>query len=257
MTCNCHISTLTKAGNIRDEIYVIVLVAGMPRSGSTFSYNIVRELLRQRGKVQKEHAFDFASLVQREPEADHFVLKVHAADDLMLGLVRLGAIKAICTVRKPEDAIASWMQTFDFGLDASLEPMFRWLEMFERLRHHALVLPYDHIDHHPVRAAIRIRNVVCPEATLLETLAIARRYSKRNVAQFTGAMSPGDEGTEQASFTYYDKETFFHRRHVSSLASLPACERIGKEAVSIIRSRLEKWIDEDGNLRVVAGATET
>jgi hypothetical protein len=232
---------------------VIVLVAGMPRSGSTFSYNIVRELLQRRGAVHKEHSFDFVSLVERESSADHVILKVHTADQLTLGLVKLGAIRAICTVRKPEDAIASWMQTFGFGVDASLETMFRWLEMFERLRYHALVLPYDYIDRHPVRAAIRIGNVVTPDARLLEVLSVARRYSKQKVAKITAAMRPDDEGTEDAGFSYYNQETFFHRRHVANLVSKPARERIGEEAVSIIRSRLDNWIDEDGNLRLTAG----
>jgi hypothetical protein len=236
---------------------VIILVAGMPRSGSTFSYNIVRELLERRGIVRKEHSFDFVPLVEQEARADHVILKVHAADDLLLGLVKLGAIKAICTVRKPEDAIASWMDTFGFGLDASLEQMIRWLEMFYRLHRHALILPYDHIDRHPVRAAIRIGNMVCPDARLLEIFDVTRRYSKSKVAKVTAAMRPDPDRTDDISFSFYDRETFFHRRHVSNLKSKSARERIGEEAVSLIRSRLNKWVDEDGNLHLAASSQVT
>jgi hypothetical protein len=252
VTCNGHISILPKVGNNLGELNVIVLVAGMPRSGSTFSYNIVRELLQRRGVVRGEHAYTLSSVVEDDTKADHVILKAHDADKLTLGLIKLRAVKAICTVRKPEDAVASYMQTFGFELNESVDAMFRWLEMFERLRDYALVVPYNDIDSHPVRAAFRIGRAVCPDARALEVLRIARRYSKAQIAKLTADMRPDDEGAEKLSFSYYDKKTFFHRRHVSSLLSKPAHERIGEEAVSVIRSRLNKWIDADGNLRLTA-----
>jgi hypothetical protein len=53
-------------------------------------------------------------------------------------------------------------------------------------------------------------------------------------------------------FSHYDKTTFFHRRHVSSLTAKQAGERIGLEAVSRIRRELKLFINDDGNLRSVA-----
>lgn len=229
---------------------MIVLVAGMPRSGSTFSYNIVRELLSRRGTVRTEHDFDFVSLVKHESQADHLVLKAHEADGLVCRLVGLGAIKAICTVRKPEDAIASWMQTFGFDLDQSLDVMCKWLAMYAQIRRHALVIDYDQIDRHPVLAALRIRAFVDPGAGMLVSAAIARRYAKRAVAERTSAMRPDEKGVRDISFSYYDEKTFLHRRHVSGLISRPACEKIGNAAVSAIRARLAAWVDARGTLRL-------
>ena len=100
---------------------MIVFIAGMPRSGSTFSFNIVRRLLEARGSVYQEPTDDILGALERAGDATHLLLKAHQADDVTLALIKIGAVKAVCTVRKPEDAIASWMTTFGFTLAESLD----------------------------------------------------------------------------------------------------------------------------------------
>jgi hypothetical protein len=230
---------------------MIVFIAGMQRSGSTFSFNIVRELLEKRGPTSKEDSTEIQNILARSTGAEHILFKGHIANDMTLQLVRLGAIKTICTIRKPEDAIASWMQTFGFGLEKSIEDMLQWLAMFDEIRHHALVLSYDDINCRPRRAAMCIGRWICPSAGLMEILSIARRYSKRRVLESTRNLQSDGDNVKDIAFSYYDRETFFHRRHVSGLVSQSAAERIGQDAVSVIRARLRAFLDECGNLQVI------
>ncbi|HEX6409545.1 MAG TPA: hypothetical protein VFZ88_03030, partial [Sphingomicrobium sp.] len=109
---------------------MIVFIAGMPRSGSTFSFNIARRLLEDRGSVYQEPTGDLLGAFERLGGAAHLLLKGHSADKVTLQLAQLGAMKVVCTVRKPADAIASWMTTFGFTLEQSLGHMEDWLRMF-------------------------------------------------------------------------------------------------------------------------------
>jgi hypothetical protein len=69
---------------------MIVLVAGMPRSGSTFSFNVVREILQARGSVYYEAAGDLGGTVRRSGGARHVLLKCHEVDDSSRELVKAG-----------------------------------------------------------------------------------------------------------------------------------------------------------------------
>jgi hypothetical protein len=228
---------------------MIVFLAGMQRSGSTFSFNVVRELLAQRGTIYQEPFPSAVSVVERSGNACHVLFKAHSADEFTLRLIELGAVKAVCTVRRPEDAIASWMETFGFQFNEAVAHMQEWLSMYARLRKHALVVPYEQIDRQPWRAALRIARHICPDARIMEVIRIARTHSKRNVKDMTDRLVNGMDNIQDISFSYYDTKTFFHRRHVSTLVSRPAADRIGKDAVLSIRRTLHAYIDEkNGNL---------
>jgi hypothetical protein len=84
-----------------------VLIAGMPRSGSTFSFNVVREALQARGTIYREPTDDILGAVDRSEGAQHALAKAHAFDAPSLKLERTGAIRIITTIRRIEDAIPS------------------------------------------------------------------------------------------------------------------------------------------------------
>jgi len=228
---------------------MIVLIGGMPRSGSTFSFNVVRELLNLRGTVYQESLPNILPVVERAGNADHVLLKAHSADETTTRLVRLGAIKAVCTIRKPEDAIASWMETFGFTLEQSIEYMRGWFMSFEHIRHHALVVRYELIDRHPSWAAWSIARYILPNPSRIEVVGIAARYSKDDVLKMSNDLQKGAPGVCDIGFSYYDTTTFIHRRHVSALVSSPAVARIGEDAVKHIRQGLGAYVDQNGNIQ--------
>jgi hypothetical protein len=231
---------------------MIVFIAGMQRSGSTYSFNIARDILRKRGSVFQEASQDVLGALRKSVGTDHILLKAHTADETILRLVESGAVKAICTARRPEDAIASWMETFAFNLEDCLEQMRAWLAMFERLKNYALVVRYQDIERRPLLSAYRIARHLRAGALPLEIYRVARNYSKAKVKVLSDNLDVNDTGVMNIGFSHYDKTTFFHRRHVSSLTAKQAGERIGLEAVSRIRRELKLFINDDGNLRSVA-----
>ena len=109
---------------------MIVLVAGMPRSGSTFSFNVARELLLARGHVYQEAARDVAGVLQRSSGADHLLVKAHAADTATMALARHGALRTVITVRSIEDSVASWIDTFGWSDAEIVEQLKAWIQLY-------------------------------------------------------------------------------------------------------------------------------
>lgn len=129
---------------------LVVFIAGMPRSGSTFTFNIVRELLERRGTVYHEPHNCILAVLERSQNTNHLIVKAHSADAITLRFLSVGAAKVICTVRKPEDAIASRMQAFGFTLDEAIVQMSEWLSMFRALPASTLFLNFEEIENHPI-----------------------------------------------------------------------------------------------------------
>jgi hypothetical protein len=227
---------------------MIVFLAGMMRSGSTFSFNVVRELLQRRGTVHQAATFDLVEMLGQAQDVNHLLMKSHSANEQVIRLARLGAIKVICTVRKPEDAIASSMEVFGFELSQAIDYMKIWLTMFRQVQQNALILSYDQIDRQPLRASWNIARHVCPEAGPREIFRIAGEFKKSKVKEFSEKLDQEDRNVVNLGFTYYDNQTFFHRRHVSSLRSRPATELLEANAIKLIRQGLAEHINSKGDL---------
>ena len=226
---------------------MIVLIAGMPRSGSTFSFNVARDVLGARGTVYQEATADIAGAINRSKGARYVLLKSHALDAPSMGMARTGAIPIIITIRRVEDAIASWITTFEtHPEDMAIETMRNWLRMYRALRSRALTVHYNQIDRHPWLAAWRIARTVCPEIRPTEVIQIARRFKKAAIKRQADAMDPSADKVQDIGFSYFDTETFFHRRHVSQLRSLRAEERLLPRHVARLRASLAPDIGAAG-----------
>ena len=213
---------------------MIVIVAGMPRSGSTFAFNIVRDALCRRGSVYQEAPPpDILPELSKGGIADHILLKVHQLDEN--GILIARDARVICTIRKPEDAIASWIQTFGFSEEESISTMREWLRLYSHLKPFALSVPYGVIDKEPLSAARQIMRFVVPTATIFEIWRSARRHAKAKVKKRTDFLSRSNQNIKDIGFSWYDAKTFFHRRHVTSLKSQSAVERLPVDQVRRIR----------------------
>jgi hypothetical protein len=226
---------------------VIVLIAGMPRSGSTFSFNVARQILAARGSVYQETCEDVVGVVGRSGGADHVLVKNHNLDEPSLALARAGAMRIIMTVRRVEDAMASWFDAFDAVPEAvALGVMHHWIGLFQQLRTKALIVPYEQIDRRPWVAVWRIARAICPIVYPTEVLAITRRLSKATVKRQTDMLPIEASGVTDIGFSHYDARTFFHRRHVSDLKSRPAEQRLSSERLETIRAALGSAIAAAG-----------
>jgi hypothetical protein len=211
----------------------------MPRSGSTFSFNVAREILSARGTVYQEACEDVVGVVGRSGGADHVLVKCHNLDEPSLALARAGAMRIIMTVRRVEDAMASWFQAFDAVPEPiALGIMHRWICLLQHLRTKALIIPYEQIDHRPWLAVWRIARAIRPIVYPSEVLAITRRLKKATVKRQTDTLSSQAPDVTDLGFSYCDSQTFFHRRHVSDLKSRPAEQRLSSERLETIRAAL-------------------
>jgi hypothetical protein len=219
--------------------HMIVFIAGMPRSGSTFSFNVARDILRARGSVYQV-APPCETLVElaKAGDAKHVLFKVHRLDETGILLAKYGAARVICTIRKPEDAVSSLMQTFDRSEEESISGIRGWLQHYLMLRPFALTLSYRTVDHHPFTAAGRIMRFLVPNVRLTEIWHSARRHAKAEVKKRTDDLHRDRPDIKDVGFSWYDTDTFFHRRHVSSLKSRSAPELLTPEQVQRIRVAL-------------------
>ncbi len=229
---------------------MIVFIAGMQRSGSTFSFNVAKDILAARGSVYQDVSGSIADVVLKSGGPRHVIMKNHSADDLTVRLVKLGAVKAIITVRRPEDAIASWMETFGFDLDSSISELSEWLRMYARLRRHALVITYEQVDKQCFLAAYKIAKYLDPRATLPEIIRTEKANSKRNVMELAQSIRVGDAHVCNANFTAFHMKNYYHYRHVRSLNSRRGRDILERDQILKIRAALCDYINEDGDVAV-------
>jgi len=209
---------------------------------------VARELLSSRGDVYQEPFPSILPVLERAGTADHVILKAHSVDDATIRLVRFGAIKAICTVRKPEDAVASWIEAFGFSLEDSIDQVRSWLVLFKQIRQHSLIVPYELIDDDPIEATRRMTQYLFPDTPDIEVVRIAAEHSKSKVLEFSRHLEKEAPDISDIGFSYYHTKTFFHRRHVSSMVTRPASDRIGQDAVTTIRNALSIYVNPNGDI---------
>jgi len=221
-----------------------VAIAGMIRSGSTFSFNVVRETLSRRGQV-KTHAANSLDSLPRAGSPVHSILKSHAPDPACTNLIRKGTVRCICTYRKPEDAIASWMQTFDFTLDQSIADMRTWLEWHRGIAPQCLNLRFHELDRHPLLTILRIQGWLLGACVRAEAEEIERRYARAAVKERFDGLEP-DAGVVDIGFSYFDPVTLFHRRHIVAERSTAAVDTLHPDEIARIRRELASYLDAHG-----------
>ena len=116
--------------------------------------------------------------------------------------------------------------------------MRRWLRMYAEIRKVALKIRYTGLDRHPTLIAWRIGHHLFADFGWREARASARRYSKQAVKTMTDSLHRSGIEVEDIGFSWYDKNTFFHRRHVSSLTSRRGKERISADRLERMRNAL-------------------
>lgn len=219
-----------------------VFISGMPRSGSTYSFNVARRALARRGGVSTtpDGAIQFKN--SGEP---HAIYKAHSADDELVSKIHDGTVKSVCTIRKPENAVLSWLTTFG-GEPAQLidTVMLPWIHLYERIAKHSLVISMEEIETRRLSSTWKIGRYLCGDYSPLEWLMDCRQLSKGRVSNLLKDVEAKKRNIVDGGWTYYDKETFFHRRHISDRSKFDTRD----EVLSDIRERLAPWLDDHGNL---------
>ena len=222
---------------------MLIFIAGMPRSGSTYSFNVVKQALSRRGDVASVTSDRRAQFTSGE--TNHAIYKAHDADDELLSLLQNGSIKSICTIRKPEIAVLSWLNTFGGEPTQVIDTvMLPWMRLYERIAAHSLVISLDEIEGRRLRSTWKIGRYACPDYSPVEWMKDCRNFSKRRVSDLLKEVEDKKRKVVEGGWTYYDEETFFHRRHISDRSKFDT----RPEVLAYIRNRFAPWLDGNGNL---------
>jgi hypothetical protein len=228
---------------------MIIVIAGMQRSGSTFSFNVAREVLEARGSVTVVSTNSLEEAIDAGRNTDHLIIKTHAPDEQINDLIVRKECKCICTYRKPEDAVVSWMNVFSFSLEESVAIITEWLEWHTKMRQHLFNETYENIDNRPLFAVYTIGKELVRDLSFIETCSIWWKYRKQKVKKMTEKFSEADETAKNIGFSYYNTTNFFHRRHISSIKNISADRHLTPEQLRYVRDSLCMFTDINGNYR--------
>jgi len=201
---------------------MLVICNGMPRSASTWSFNVAAGLLKpaEGGPPLRTGYSDDPDhfLAMAAADEGDTVLKCHALTPKIAALSSSGTAKLIYTIRNIADAAVSFMAVFHVDFDHAIAVMDASLHTLAVHRGvgRALILDYNDIANQPDAAAARIAAYLgrsIPRARLVEVAAetsLARMRAK--VPSSEDAAVAGR--LIQHGGTFYDPATLLNIGHI-------------------------------------------
>lgn len=203
---------------------MLVICNGMPRSASTWSFNVTVELLRRDAPGAEIHSGydeDLARFLAMMPAgARHAVVKCHQLDDRARALTADGRARLIYTWRDPADAVVSCMRMFSYDFKTALGAVAPSLELHQlHLREgQALVLRYHELVGEPAATAERIARHIGlnPDPRIIS--AVVDDWSLERTRERADAL-PVDGLVPVAPGIEHDPKTLLHRDHIRNGSS--------------------------------------
>ncbi len=233
---------------------MIVLVNGMVRSGSTWSYNVVLELLRRALPDEPLHAGsneNLAAFLADSPhEAQHLVVKSHRLNPVGRAMARTGAAKLVFTVRDPWDATASSMRAFGHSFGQALWQVSMGLEglTLHYQQDNALVVPYPDITERPVAVIQRVGKFLLGKQHDPKIVtAVAKETSFEQMREKVAAINRMNKRrlVHARADMYYDAQTMLYRNHISDGSSGYGCAYLTRRQVDAVAKAVAKYKLED------------
>jgi hypothetical protein len=228
---------------------VLVLCNGVPRSASTWAFNVALGLLRgsypstELGHGYDESVVDF--LAALPPRAGHAVMKCHNLDAPGKALVRLGTVKTIYTWRDPADAAVSCMRKLDCDFERAvslIEPSLS-LHRLHREWGTALILSYDEIMTGSFEAIVHISQYLGLEHDPAVLDAVAAETSFERVREKVGQLDNDHDRLTRSGEVSYDPETLYHPGHISDGSSGYGRRILSADEIRRCDALLERYID--------------
>jgi hypothetical protein len=218
----------------------VVVCLGLPRSGSTWVYNVARELLRRRypeGPIACGFSDDWAAAVGavRSRPVRCFLIKAHTPKGNLGELLDPPGAHLIVSIRDPRDAVASLMQSFRLPFNAAAAAVYSSAksiaETARRCRH--LLLRYEDRFSEDVLTVQCIAEALgCKEEApalreIHQDLSRARVSEKIRDLARRGAFRP------ISAFATWDPGTQWHPHHLGD-------GRIGKYADALTIAQIRR-----------------
>ena len=201
----------------------------MFRSGSTWSYNIVRELLTikyGREFVRTVVTDDLAGSLH-DPEYDDFLViaKGHLPNAATINLIESGCVQVIHTLRDPLDAIRSGMRAFSYPFDSALNLVAHALQIasfLDRTGRGAVVF-YGDIECEPDVVVKGLADYLGVPVSCTDINDLVCKFNRETLRLFTDALAEDreslsdDRNLVDIGLSFYDSETLLHRSHISAV----------------------------------------
>lgn len=231
---------------------MIILCTGMFRSGSTWSFNIVKSIIEinhENKSIFSEYNESLQStIVEHSMEFDNLVIKCHKIDTFGKGMIKHGCTKVIYTYREPLEALTSLMQKFNFTFALALDSIKESLELmqFQKKYSNVLILSYNEIISKSESSIKKITQHLDAELTDDAIRELAIEFNKDNVKKNSNKISKSDKNTIDVGFSIYDKTSLFHKNHIRENQDFFLSDDQRMHAISI----LKPYVDDDGKLIV-------
>lgn len=200
---------------------MLVLCDGMIRSGSTWSYNVVLQLLKLSDTSRKSFGFyneDPAILNSAlRPRSSHLAIKSHVLSPANYELCRTGQIKSVYTWRDPYDVVASAVGMFGPPAEKWMDPLRNALRIwaFHRETNSAHIVSYPSIVNHPAESIAGIAAYLGVTADPARVRSIAGEVSFTSVRQFSRHVQELDpKRVVRKDRHVFDRETLLHQGHI-------------------------------------------
>lgn len=218
----------------------IIFIAGMPRSGSMWTYNVCRRLIQAAGKLPWPETIplDETRVIQealsRPPAADQvYCIKTHFRVPVGKEHMRI-----ICNYRDIRDAMLSYMRftkcSFAKGLAVAKGAMSLTDHYLQNKDPHILPVGYDTLTLHPLDTIGKLADFLSLRVKQSDMEGIAQALSRQEVARrlkklesieldsngsVQNESGSGEYSSAQnfdGSFRVYDHDTGFQTNHISS-----------------------------------------
>ena len=165
-------------------------IATVPRTGSMWTANVVREILNYSKmnvlpKTQPQAEEDYFNLFERQAfsdqnEKNHYVLKVHTLLD-----INIPRSKVITNIRNPYDICASFYQFMKCDIDTAISVASSLTEVIEHYKKNDeknfFIVKYEEIEDPSSKLVLELSEFLGAHLDENAALSIWKKFSKDNV----------------------------------------------------------------------------
>jgi hypothetical protein len=221
---------------------MIVFVAGMPRAGSMWTYNVVRAIYETRGWSVlpreipiSEQALIRQALKSEQKENEVYCIKTHWP--LKSPLRTKHDVRIICNLRDVRDACLSYMRFMHEDFDAGVSAMGEMMKITDyyltRFGDGLLSVRYEDLTNTPLNVLENISGFLKVDLSENEKSAILKKFDKSNIQKKlqelpkieSDARVPVDAENgsrfdsvmnRDGTYRTYEKATGFQSNHITS-----------------------------------------
>lgn len=197
-----------------------VVCLGLPRSGSTWVYNLARQLLGHRypdGPIACGFSDDCAALSSRRSRPVRcFLLKAHNPHGNLRALLSSAHVRLVMSIRDPRDAVASMMQSFRLPFDQAAGAVYTSAKAIVDAASCSLYLLLRYEDRFPGDLATvqRVNALLECEADASIVRKIHEELTKARVAEKLRELGRQGAFRPAPALATWDPQTQWHPGHL-------------------------------------------